>query len=148
MIKFIHGTYILPWTKWQVEVVYFTLERLWNFIRETFALVWSPSKVFILKNSVKKSLQKIRLQNIQNRRPHGSSTKHDDFWDFSMCRASADDQSPGIPIKIRWILGNSSDQCGNHDFEVLNQSISVQGARIIHDPILGHLILCMDLSSR
>ena len=26
------------------------------------------------------------------------------FW---MCRASANDQSPDIPINIQWILGNS-----------------------------------------
>ena len=68
---------------------------------------WSLSQLFILTNLVIKSLQKIRFENIQNRRPHGSSIKHGGFWDFWMCRASADDQSPDIPFRIRWILGNS-----------------------------------------
>ena len=53
------------------------------------------------------STQKIQFENIQNRRPHGSSTKHGGFWDFWMYRASADDQSPDIPFRIRWIFGNS-----------------------------------------
>ena len=91
--------------KYNVQVVYLTFERLWNFARETFAPVWSLSKLFILTNLITKSLQKIRFQNIQDQRPHGSSIKHGGFWDFWMCRASADDQSPDIPFKIRWILG-------------------------------------------
>ena len=52
-----------------------------------------------------KSLHNIRFWNIQNRRAHGPSIKYGGFWDFSMCRASADDQNPDIPFKIRWILG-------------------------------------------
>ena len=78
-------------------------ERLGNLARERFAPVWSPSKLFMLKNLIIKSLQKIRLENIQNRRPHGSLIKHGGFWDFWMCRASADDQSPDIPFEIWWI---------------------------------------------
>ena len=54
-----------------------------------------------------KSLRKIRFKNIQNRRPHGSSIKHGGFWDFLLCGASADDQSPDIPFRIGWVLGNS-----------------------------------------
>ena len=88
----------------QTQAVSLTFERLWNLARETFAPVWSLSKIFMLKNLVIKSLQKIRLENIQNQRPHGSSIKHGGFWDFSMWRASADDQSPDIPFRIRWIL--------------------------------------------
>ena len=89
-----------------IQVVYSTFERLWNLARETFAPVWSLSQVFPLKNSVIKSLQKTQFENIQNRRPHGSLIKHGGFWDFSMCRASADDQSPDIPFRIGWIWGN------------------------------------------
>ena len=91
----------------ELQVVYSTLERLWNLVKETFAPVWSLSTLFILTNSVIKSLQKIRFENIQNRRPHGSLIKHGCFWDFWMCKASVDDQSPDIPFRTRWILGNS-----------------------------------------
>ena len=57
-----------------------------------------------------KSLQKIWLENIQNRRRHGSSIKHGGFWDFLMCRASAEDQDvQDIPSEVRWILGTPSD---------------------------------------
>ena len=96
------ATQIFPsakFNKHQIQVVYLTFKRLWNF--------WFLSKVFILKNFVIKSLRRIRLGNIQNRRLHGSSIKHGGFWDFLKCRASADDQSPDIPFEIRWILGNS-----------------------------------------
>ena len=48
----------------------------------------------MLKKLVIKSLQKIRFENIQNRRSHGSSIKHGGFCDFLMCRVSVDDQSP------------------------------------------------------
>ena len=75
--------------------------------RETFAPVWYLSEAFILTNLVIKSLQKIRFENIQNRRPYGSLIKHGGFWGFFMCRASVDDQSPDIPFRIRWTLGNS-----------------------------------------
>ena len=88
-----------------IRVVYLTFEWLWSLARDTFAPVWSMSEDFLLTNLVIKSLQKIRFENIQNRRPHGSSIKHGGFWDFWMCRASADDQSPDIPVEIRWILG-------------------------------------------
>ena len=54
----------------------------------------------MLKTSVVKSLQKIRIENIQNWRPHGSSIKHGGFCDFLMCRVSADDQSPDIPLEF------------------------------------------------
>ena len=91
----------------QPQVVYLTFERLWNSARETFVPVWSLSKLFILRNLVIKSLQRIRFENIQNRRPHGSSIEHGGFCDFFMCRASADDQNPDIPFEIRWILTNS-----------------------------------------
>ena len=59
-------------------------------------------KFLHFKNSVMKSLKKIRFEKIQNRRPHGFSIKHGGFWGFWMCRASADDQSPDIPFRIRW----------------------------------------------
>ena len=90
-----------------LQVVHLTFERIWNLARETFAPVWSLSELFLLTNLVIKSLQKIPFENIQNRRPHGSSIKHGGFWDFWMCRASADDQSPDISSKFRWILSNS-----------------------------------------
>ena len=70
-----------------------------------FAPVRSLSKPFVLKNLVIKSLQKIRFENIHNRRPPGSSIKHGGFWDFLMCRAFGDDYNPDIHFKIRWILG-------------------------------------------
>ena len=47
-----------------IQVVYLTFERLWNFARETFAPVWFLSKVFMLKNLILKSLQKIPFENI------------------------------------------------------------------------------------
>ena len=46
-------------------------------------------------------------ENIQKRRLHGSSIKHGCFQDFLLCRASADDKSPDIAFRIRWILYNS-----------------------------------------
>ena len=67
-----------------------------SFDREMVAPVWSFSNVFILTNLVIKSLQKIWFKNIQNRRPHGSLIKHGGFWDFWLCRASADDQGADI----------------------------------------------------
>ena len=48
-----------------------------------------------------------------------------------MCGAFADDQSPDIPLKFDESWVTLPDQCRNHDFEVLNQSISVQSAPII-----------------
>ena len=103
-----HGAYhLFDCLNWTYRLFTSHSNRLWNLARETFAPVWSLSKLFILTNLVMKSLQKIRLENIQNRRPHGSSIKHGGFWDFWMCRASADDQSPDIPFRIGWILGNS-----------------------------------------
>ena len=91
-----------------VQGIYLTFEQLWNLAGEPFAPVWSLSKVFILTNLFIKSLQTIRLENIQNRRPHRSSINYGGFWDFLMCRASADNQSPDIPLEIRWILSNSN----------------------------------------
>ena len=57
-----------------------TFERLWNLARETSAPVWSPNEVFRSKNLVMKSLQKIWSENIQKRRPRGSSIKHGGIW--------------------------------------------------------------------
>ena len=102
--------------------------------RKTFAPVWSLSKLFMLKNLVIKSLQKIRFENIKNRRPHGSSINHGGLRDFWMCRASADDQSPDILLEFDESWVTLSDQCRNHDFEVLNQSINIQGTAIIRRP--------------
>ena len=39
-------------------------------------------KALYQQNLIIKSLQKIRFQNIKNRRPHGFSIKHGSFWDF------------------------------------------------------------------
>ena len=39
-------------TEIQLQGVYLTFERLWNLTRETFAPVWSLSKVFMLRNLV------------------------------------------------------------------------------------------------
>ena len=64
----------------KVQVVYLIFELLWNLVREPFAPVWSLSKVFILRNLVVKSLQKIWSENIQKRRPRGSSIKHGENW--------------------------------------------------------------------
>ena len=89
-----------------VQVVYLTFERLGNLARGTFAPVWSLSEVFLLKNLIVKSLQKIGSENIQYRRSHWSSIKHGSFSEFLMCRASKDDQSVDIPLEIRWILGS------------------------------------------
>ena len=47
---------------------------------KTFSPVWSLIKVFTLKNSVVKSLQKIWSENSQKRRPRGSSIKHGEIW--------------------------------------------------------------------
>ena len=63
-----------------IQVVYLTFKRLWNLARETFAPVWSLSKLFIPKNLIIKSLKKIWSGNIQKRRPRGSSIKHDEIW--------------------------------------------------------------------
>ena len=90
-----------PLSPREIQGVHLTFEQLSNFARETFMPVWSLKKVFVSKNLFKKSLQKIRFENIQNRRPRGSSIKHGGFWDFLLCRASADDQSPDIPFRIR-----------------------------------------------
>ena len=57
-----------------------TFERLWNWARETFALVWSLIEAFIWRNSVLKSLQKIWSENSQKRRPRGSSINHGEIW--------------------------------------------------------------------
>ena len=63
-----------------IQIVYLTFERLWNLARETSAPVWSLSKVFMSKNLVIKSLQKIWSENGQKRRPRGSSIKHGEIW--------------------------------------------------------------------
>ena len=52
-----------------------SFERLWNFARETFAPIWSLSKVFVSTNFVIKSFQNIWSENSQKRRPRGSSIK-------------------------------------------------------------------------
>ena len=49
-------------------------ERFWNMFRKTRASVRSPNKLFLLNNSVIKWMQKIRFENIENRRPCGSLT--------------------------------------------------------------------------
>ena len=116
----------------KIQVLYLTFERLWHVVRETFAPVWSLSKLFMLRNLVIKSSQKIRLENIQNRRPRGSLIKYGGFWDFWMCRASADDQSPRHSFWSSMNLGLTlSDQCRKPDSRVINQSISAQCARMI-----------------
>ena len=108
-----------------------TLERLWNVVREKFAPALSLSKAFMLRDLVIKSQRKIRFENIQNRRPHGSSIKHGGFWDFwcmeplRMTRV----QTFLLELDESWIT--PWDQCRNHDFEVLNQSIK---APIIRRP--------------
>ena len=101
------GTSMMDRASLHLQVLYLTFEWLWKLARETFAPVWSLSKVFMSTNLVIEPLPKIRLENIQNRRPHGSLIKHGGFWDFWMCRSSMDEQSPDIPFRIRWILGNS-----------------------------------------
>ena len=68
------------WRLFLLQGVHWTLERLWNLARETFAPVWSLSKVFMLRNLVTKSLQKIWFENNQKRRPRGSSIKHGETW--------------------------------------------------------------------
>ena len=74
--------WIVSYKRYGVQVIYLTFARLLNLARVTFAPIWSLSKLFILKNLVIKSLQKIPFQNIQNRRPHESLIKHGGFWDF------------------------------------------------------------------
>ena len=56
---------------------------------EFYGVIWAHDvdnrlEVFILRNLVLKSLQKIRFENIQNRRPHGSSITHGGF-EISYC---------------------------------------------------------------
>ena len=65
-----------------LQVVHLTFGRLWNLARETFATVWSLSKLFMLKNLVIKSLQKIRFENTQNRRLHESSIFFENLVSF------------------------------------------------------------------
>ena len=91
---------------------------------------------FYIEKFSHKSVQKIRFENIQNRRPYGYSIKHDGFWYFFMCKASADDQSPNIHSKIHESWITLSDTCKNHDFEVQSQSIRVEGGPIIRRPNL------------
>ena len=117
-----------------LQVVYLTFERLWNLARESFAPVWSLSQLFISRNVVIKSQQKIRLKNIQIRRPHGSSVKHGGFEIFECVEPlrMARVQTSLLRFDESWVT--LSDQCKNHDFKVLNQSIRVQGAPIIRRP--------------
>ena len=63
-----------------VQIVYLRFERLWNFAREMVAPIWSLNKVFILKNLVMKSFQKIWSKSTRKRRPRGSSIKHGEIW--------------------------------------------------------------------
>ena len=63
-----------------VQVVYSAFKRLWKLARETFAPVWSQSKVFISKTLVLKSSQKIWSENTQKRRPCGSLIKDGENW--------------------------------------------------------------------
>ena len=82
-------------------------------------------KVFISTNLIIKSLQKIRLENIQNRRPRGSSIKHGGFFEIFQCvepLRMARVQTFLLNLDESWVT--LSDQCRNHDFEVLNQSIN------------------------
>ena len=62
------------------QVVYITLERLWNLATEMLALVWPSSKIFMSKNLIMKWLQKIWSENAQKRRPRGSSIEHGEIW--------------------------------------------------------------------
>ena len=75
------------WVEWMflpilchIQVVYLTFKRLWNLAREAFAPVWSQSEVFISKNLLIKSLQKIWSESTQKRRPRGSSIEHGEIW--------------------------------------------------------------------
>ena len=125
----------IEWTPIALQGVYLTYERLWNLARETFAPVWCLSKVFYInkfncKITAKDSIRKYS----KSATSMGLRLKHGGFWDIWMCRASANDQSPDIPLKSHESWVTLSDQCGNHDFDVLNQSISVQGDPIIRRP--------------
>ena len=56
------------------------IRRLPILARKTLAPLWSLSKLFVLTDLVVKSLQKIRSENTQKRRPRGSSVKHGKIW--------------------------------------------------------------------
>ena len=130
-----------------IQVVYMTSKRLWKLARETFAPVWSLSKLFTLTDLVIKSLRKIRLENIQNRRPHGSLIKHGGFWDFQCVVPLRMTRVQTLLCKFDESWVNLSDQCRNHDFEVLHQSINSQGAAITRRPEISTSYL-MRRSSR
>ena len=116
------------------QVVYLTFKRLWNLARETCAPVWSLNKVFTWRNSVLKPLQKIWSENVQKRRPHGSSIKMAAFESFECAEPLRMTRVQTFLLEFdeSWVI--LSDQCKNHDFDVLNQSINAQDALIIRRP--------------
>ena len=81
-----------------------TFERLWNLIMETNTPIWSPNKLFISKNLVKKSFQKIWFENSQKRRPRGSSIKHGEIWPAKFGQMCLPQILQGVPPPLVWIV--------------------------------------------
>ena len=110
------------------------MERLWNLARGTFAPVWSLSKLFMLRNLVMKSLQKFDSKIFKIGDPMGlrlSMAVLEIFKCVEPLRMTRV-QTFLLEFDESWVI--LSDQCRNHDFKVLNQSINVQGALIIRRP--------------
>ena len=118
-----------------IQVVYLTFEWLWNLAREIFAPVWSLSKIFISTKLVIKITEKDSIRKFPK---SATPWVFDLAWRFlrflnvqSLCGWP---KSTTFLLKLDEFWVNLSDQCRNHDFNVVNQSISVNGSAIIRRP--------------
>ena len=116
----------------QLQFVYVTFEGLWHLARKRSRPHGLWPKFFILTNLLTKSLQKIWFANIQNRRPPGFRLNMIVFETFECTLRMTGVQTFFLECNESWVT--LSDQWKNHDFEVLNRSIRVQGALIIRWP--------------
>ena len=114
-----------------IQVDYLTVERLWNLARETFTPVRSLSKVFLSKISLKNHCKRFDSKIFKISEPMGLRLNMAVFESFQCVEPLRITRVQTFLSKFdeSWIT--LSDQSRNHDFEILNQSINVQGAAII-----------------